>query len=189
MFTKEGNTNKAEITERITKYNRCAAALYPIMTDRYVPEKVKTTIFEGLLTPIMIYGSESWTMTSKDRSRIQASEMKTLRTIAKTTRRDRIRNATIRNQLDVPPIINKIEKGQLRWLGHLERMDEEKVARKRWTWRPIGQRSRGRPRKRWADGVEEILRKHNLPNLEELRERGSIQDRNVWRSLLIPLTG
>ena len=93
----------------------------------------KTTIFEGLLTPIMTYGSESWTMTNRDRSRIQASEMKTLRTIAKTTRRDRIRNVTIRNQLNVPPIMNKIEKGQLRWLGHLERMDERRMARERWS--------------------------------------------------------
>ena len=149
----------------------------------------KTTIFEGLLTPIMTYGSESWTMTNRDRSRIQASEMKTLRTIAKTTRRDRIRNVTIRNQLNVPPIMNKIEKGQLRWLGHLERMDERRMARERWSWRPVGRRSRGRPRKRWTDGIEEILSKHNLPNLEELRERAVLQDRNEWRRLLIPLTG
>ena len=59
MFTDEGNSNKAEITERLTKYNRCVSALYPIMADNYVPIKAKTAIFEGLLTPIMTYGSES----------------------------------------------------------------------------------------------------------------------------------
>ena len=93
----------------------------------------------------MTYGSESWTLTNRDRSRVQASEMRTLRTIARKTRRDKIRNTTIRNQLGVAPMMNKIEKGQLRWLGHLERMDDNRVAKKRWTWKPDGRRSRGRP--------------------------------------------
>ena len=157
IFTGEGNSNKVEITERLTKYNRCAGALYPIMSDNYVPVKAKTAIFEELLTPIMTYGSESWTLTSRDKSRVQASEMTTLRTIARKTRRDKIRNTTIRNQLGVAPVMNKIEKGQLRWLGHLERMENTRIAKKRWIWKPDGRRSRGRPRKRWLDGVEEIL--------------------------------
>ena len=189
IFTDKGYSNKAEITERITKYNRCASAVYPIITDRYIPVKAKVAIFEGLLTPIMTYGSESWTLTSKDRSRVQATEMRTLRTIAKRTRRDKIRNVTIRNQLGVASMMSKIEKGQLRWLGHLERMNYNRTAKQRWVWRPDGRRSRGRPRKRWSDGVEEILQKHNLPNLEELRERGILQDRTEWKKMLISLTG
>lgn len=188
-FTNDGNKNKAEVNNRIAKYNKCAGALYPIMKDRYVPDKVKTTIFEGLLTPILMYGSESWTMTSRERSRIQATEMKTLRTIAKKTRRDKLRNETIRNQLQVAPLIKKIEKGQLRWLGHLERMDERRIAKKRWSWRPEGRRSLGRPRKRWMDGVEEILRENNLPNIRNLRDNNVFNDRTEWRRRLIPLTG
>lgn len=188
-FTNDGNKNKAEINERIVKYNKCAGALYPIMKDQYVPDKVKITIFEGLLTPILMYGSESWTVTSKEKSRIQATEMKTLRTISKKTRRDRIRNETIRNRLKVAPLMKKIEKGQLRWLGHLERMDEGRVAKRRWNWRPEGRRSAGRPRKRWIDGVEEILKENNLPNIRTLRENDVFNDRMEWRKRLIPLTG
>ena len=86
-------------------------------------------------------------------------------------------------------MLNKVEKGQLRWLGHLERMDNTRTAKKRWNWRPDGRRSRGRPRKRWADGVDEILRKHNLPDLEELQREGTLQNRDEWKKLLIPLTG
>ena len=176
-FTDKGDKNREEITERIKKYNRCAGALYPMMKDAYVPKEVKKAIFEGLLTPIMTYGSESWTVTSKDRSRVQATEMRSLRTIINKTRRDRVRNDNVRRTVGVAPMINKIEKGQLRWLGHLMRMNENRIAKKRWNWAPNGRRSRGRPRKRWKDGVEEILEKHNMPTIEQLIRDGIFEDR------------
>ena len=68
-------------------------------------------------------------------------------------------------------------------------MDEDRVAKRRWNWRPGGRRSVGRPRKRWKDGVEEILQENNLPDIRTLRESGVFNDRNEWRRRLIPLTG
>ena len=59
VFTDKGDKNREEITERIKKYNKCSGALYPFMRDAYVPKEVKKAIFEGLLTPIMTYGSGS----------------------------------------------------------------------------------------------------------------------------------
>ena len=41
-------------------------------------ERVKTTIFEGLLMPILIYGSDNGTLTSRERSSFQNTERKTL---------------------------------------------------------------------------------------------------------------
>ena len=188
-FTDTGDKNKQEITERIVKYNKCAYALYPLMNDAYMPKDVRKAIFEGVLTPIITYGSESWTLTTKDKSRIQASEMKPLRTIVKKTRRDHIRNEDIRRMVGVIPMLNKIEKRQLQWLGHVERMDEERIAKKRWNWTPEGRRSRGRPRKRWKDAVAEILLKYDIPTIEDLRRRGIFEDRREWKRQLIPLTG
>ena len=72
-------------------------------------ERVKTTIFEGLLMPILIYGSDNGTLTSRERSSFQTTERKTLE-----KKRDRFRNYTIREQLEVAPLIKKIEEGQLR---------------------------------------------------------------------------
>ena len=159
------------------------------MKEQYVPKEVKKAKFEGLLTPIMMYGSESWTMTTRDRSRIQASEMKTLRTIVHKTRRYRVRNVDVRGAVGVGPMMNKIEMGQLRWLGHLMRMDEDRIARRRWDWTPDGRRSRGRPRKRWRDGIEDVLAKHSMPTIEQLRRDGIFEDRREWIRRLTSLTG
>ncbi len=102
-----------------------------------------------MLTPILTYGSKCWAMTTSDRSRIQAAEMRHLITMLSKTRRDKIRNENIRESVGVCPMINKIEAGQLIWLGHLERMGEQRLAKGCWEFRPDGRRPKGRPRKRY----------------------------------------
>jgi hypothetical protein len=48
-----------------------------------------------------------------------------------------------------------IKKGRLRWLGHLERMDDNRVPKRVLYGRPGGRRKKGRPRLRLLDDVEE----------------------------------
>ncbi len=50
--------------------------------------------------------------------------------------------------IGVMSVRSKIEKAQLRWLGYVERMHEERNTKKRWNWRPEGRRSKGRSKKR-----------------------------------------
>nr|CAH7719228.1 unnamed protein product [Callosobruchus chinensis] len=49
--------------------------------------------------------------------------MKYLRGVKGVTRRDKIRNEVIRSELGVKPVLQKIEENQLKWFGHLVRMD------------------------------------------------------------------
>jgi hypothetical protein len=44
-------------------------------------------------------------------------------------------------------------------MGHLERMDDNKVPKRMLYGRPGGRRKKGRPWLRWLDDVEEDLRK------------------------------
>src|SRR5215469_8943931 len=138
----------------------------------------------------MIYGAECWTTTTASRSRIQAAEMRPLRAMIGKSRRDRVRNEYVRNRIGVSPMIKIIERSQLRWLRHLERMEEGRMARRWWAWRPEGgRRPRERPRKRWRDEVEGVLARNGLPELEELRRTEVFQDREEWRKRLRQLTG
>ena len=45
-------------------------------------------------------------------------------------------------------IVTEIKKGRLRWLGHVERMCEERVVKRLYQNTPEGSRSVGRPRLR-----------------------------------------
>ena len=153
-----------------------------------MPLKAKKIIFESVLTPTLMYGAEAWTLNKKERSKVQAAEMKTLRAIVKKTRRDRIRNEKIREEVGVSSMLRKIDAAQLRWLGHLERMDEGRITKKRWKWTPRGRRPVGRPRKRWKDAIQETLQRYNLPNLEDLRRDQILHNRKDWKKRLARLT-
>jgi len=41
------------------------------------------------------------------------------------------------------------------WLGHVMRMEGKRVPERVLEWKPTGRRNRGRPRKRWIEGIEE----------------------------------
>jgi len=54
-------------------------------------------------------------------------------------------------------IVKWIKGQRISWLGHLERMEEERMPKKIFTQELEGTRRRGRPRKRWKEEVERDL--------------------------------
>ena len=70
--------------------------------------------------------------------------MKVLRRISGKTRLDRVRNEVIRTNLHQKPITEKVAEKQLKWYGHVRRMDETKKPKQYMEARPEGRRQRGR---------------------------------------------
>jgi hypothetical protein len=109
--------------------------------------------------------------------------LKYLRRVIGKTRRDKIRNEMIRMNLGTQQLQNKIEEAQLRWFGHLKRMDEERLTKQVWEARTEGlgmKRPRGRPRRTWNDNMQELLTKKNITwkEAKKLSEDGT-----AWRAL------
>jgi hypothetical protein len=81
-------------------------------------------------------------------------EMKFLRGILGKTRRDKIRNNDIREQLKVDDIKHDMKRKRLKWYGHAMRMADERIPKKMLEMKLRGRRPRGRPRTRWMDQVK-----------------------------------
>ena len=71
-----------------------------------------------------------------------------------------------------------MDQSTLRWFGHVERMEDDRLAKKVHESEMQGPRCRGRPRKGWMDGVKEVLTKRAL-TIQEVKE--CVQDRREWR--------
>ena len=136
----EGNIQETELNARIEKYTRNCMMLYPLLKEKCIPKQVKTSIYTTILKPILTYGAECWSLTKKTSSRLQAAEMKVLRTIRGVTRMDRLRNEQIRLDLSVKPLLREIEESKLRWYGHTKRMDDGRMAKRYLEWKPQGKR-------------------------------------------------
>jgi hypothetical protein len=75
-------------------------------------------------------------------------------------------------------IVKWIKRQRISWLGHLERMEEDRMPRKIFTQELEGMKQRGRPRKGWRE-VERDLQVLGVRRWREL-----VRDRTKWRDIV-----
>ena len=77
---------------------------------------------------ILTNGSETWRLRENNKRRVEATEMDALRRSSRISRKERIRNVTIRQQIGLEEtIVKEIEQNQLTWYGHVQRMVEGRL--------------------------------------------------------------
>ena len=71
---------------------------------------------------------------------------------------DRVRNEEVRRRAGIErEMASRADQRVLRWFGHVESMDEYRMARRVLMAEVSGGRVRGRPRLGWMDGVKVAL--------------------------------
>ena len=113
----------------------------------YIDSQIK--FHKVVVRPTLLYGSETWVTTTRDMTRLEAAEMRFLRSGKGYTRLDRIRSEVIRKELEISGIQDVRSKHKQNWINHLERTDNTRLPRHALNYKPRGRRDRGRPRKRW----------------------------------------
>ena len=131
-------------------------------------------IYNALIKSSLLYGSETWRLTENSKRRAEATEMGALRRSCRISRKDRIRNVVIRQQIGVEEtIIKEIAQNHLTWYGHVQRMAEGRLPKIALKWMPKQKRARGRPKKNWMEGIKKAMNKRNL-------NEGQWEDRKRW---------
>ena len=122
-------------------------------------------------------------MTSKEEQILLTFERKILRTIfgpvLDQNRWRRRLNHEFMGLFGEPDICRFIKVNRLRWLGHVQRMDENRIPKKLLWTKPEGKRNAGRPKARWMDSAIANLKSLGVRSLETLAA-----DRSGWRSML-----
>jgi hypothetical protein len=84
--------------------------------------------------------------------------MDALRRSSRISRKERIKNVTIRQQIGLEKtIILEIEQNQLTCYGHVQRMAEGRLPKIPLQWMPKQKRARGRPNKNWMEGIRKTM--------------------------------
>ena len=76
-------------------------------------------------------------------------------------------------------IVKWIKGQRISWLGHLERMEEDRIPKQIFTEELEGTRRRGRHRKRWKEEVERDLQVLGVRRWREL-----VADRKKWKEIV-----
>ncbi|TWW74403.1 hypothetical protein D4764_14G0004060 [Takifugu flavidus] len=124
-----------------------------VVVKRELSQKGKLSIYRSIFVPTLTYGHELWVMTKRTRSRVQAAEMSFLRRVAGLSLRDRVRSSAIREELGVEPLLLRVERSQMKWLGHLVRMPPGSLPGEVFRACPSG----GRSWTCWRDSVSRLV--------------------------------
>ena len=124
-------------------------------------------------------------MTQADKDKLEVFQNKCLRQIHRIFWPRTITNQNLHQISNVTTIDQILEKRRLKLLGHVFRMNSDRIPNKSIEWQPRnGRRNRGRPKMTWRSTIRKDLEKRNLT---WNRARDLAQDRQGWRTLLRPL--
>ena len=109
-------TEEKEIRSRVIQARKCIACLNGILWSKDERNERKVNIYNALIKSSLLYGSETWRLTENNKRRVEATEMDALRRSSRISRKEKIINVTIRQQIGLEEAITKeTEKNQLTW--------------------------------------------------------------------------
>jgi len=128
-------------------------------------------------------GAEAWTLTKKDEQAVLIFERKIFRKIYGPIYENGEWKSGTNQELEVmrkgENIVKWIKGQRINFLGHLERMQENRMHKKIFTQELERTRRRGRPRKRWKEEVERDLQVLGVRRWSEL-----VTDRKKWMDIV-----
>jgi Reverse transcriptase (RNA-dependent DNA polymerase) len=174
-----------EINERIASGNRSLYGLYSVFKSKWITANTKKVIYKTVIRPAVMYGSETWTLTTKNQQALEVFERKVLRRIYGPTRdamtgewRARY-NQELYQIFKDPIITNVIRSQRLRWTGHVLRMENPRMPKTSFISTPDGTRPRGRPRRRYQDMLDDDMKTLKVKNW-----RSVAVDRTEWKKVV-----
>ena len=173
-----------EVCERIAKASRAFGMLKePVFRDRNLSLTTKRLVYNAVVLGVLLYGSETWTTTRNITRKLESFHNRCLRGILGITseqqRTERITSIQIAKRFGMEDSLeDTITARRLRWLGHLARMEGDRVPKKvLFGWLPQP-RPRHGTKMRWRDRVRKDLRKFDI---DERTWYTEAQERAEWR--------
>ena len=176
----EGGTD-ADVKTRIGKARAVFAQMRKTWTSSVLSLHTKIRLFNTLVKPVLLYGSETWRTTITTMKKVQTFINTCLRRILKIRWPDTISNENLWMQTNQKPVDQDIMHRRWRWIGHTLRKPATSTTRTALSWNPQGKRKRGRPRNTWRRDLDADRKGtgYTWRQLETLA-----QDRAAWRTLV-----
>ena len=167
----------------LEKINKASCAFGRLRTrvfqNKHLKLSTKIQVYEAICLTTLLYGAESWTIYSHHLKKLEQFHISCLQKILGLTWRDRVPHTQILERTKSTSIEALITKRQLRWLGHVIRMPDNRLPKQvLYGQLKNGHRRPGGPKKRFKDQVKSSLKKCKiLPSALE----GLAGDRSNWR--------
>ena len=147
-----------------------------IWKDKGIPKDLKMNLLKCLIWPVMIYGSEAWTLKQAEKTRIEAAEMWFYRRLLRVSWTEKRTNESILVELGTTrQLLSYMNKRKLKYVGHANRNQRTSLMATVFQGKIDARRKKGRPQISYIDNIKEIsgLKLGDIVQCS--------RDRKIWR--------
>ena len=127
IMPSDGTVNK-EIESRISKASQSLGRLRSrVMDNRNIKLSTKLKVYKAVVLTSLLYGCETWTLYRKHIKQLEGFHMRSLRSIMDIRWQDKVTNLQVLDRANAVSIEALLFKAQLRWTGHVIRMDASRM--------------------------------------------------------------
>nr|VZH95322.1 unnamed protein product [Spirometra erinaceieuropaei] len=120
-----------EVANRISKASQAFGRLQSTVWNRHdLQLSMKLKMYKAVILPTLLYGAETWMVYAKQARRLNHFHLSCLRRILRLNWQDRIPDTDVLERTGIPSIYAILRHMQLRWSGHLVRMDDERLPKR-----------------------------------------------------------
>jgi len=107
-----------------------------LFQSKLIIRKTKERLYRTVIRPVAVYGSECWVLTENIKQKLLVFERRLLRRIFDPTqktngewRQKKQTNEELEKLINHENIVRHIKSKRLSWVGHVERMRDERVVK------------------------------------------------------------
>jgi len=156
-----------EVDARIRSASAAFASLrQQFLSSKNIKPSHKARTYESLILGLLLYGSETWSLTNELKNRLQSFHNRCVRTMCRInlwhTREYHIHGKELEERLGLKSLDTYLTQRRLKWAGHVYRMEFNRLPRKLLTSWVDHPRPRGRPRAHYGHGLARDLKTAGL---------------------------
>ena len=175
-------SSEPDVKRRIGLASGVVHKLQKIWRSKQISVSTKKRVYECLVLSVLLYNSETWTLTAELKRKLDVFEAGSIRKIFGVSKLQHIKTSDLKHKLGITmDITDRIRSRRLRYFGHICRMDATRLPHHALNGWVTGSRARGRPRKRWLNNVKDDCGNMGFTLVEAQHQT---QDRRHWNSLL-----
>ena len=177
-----------EISVKLVEWRERFASFQKLWKSKQLSIPLKCKLYRALVLSMVLYSSETWTMNKSTQRKLESFHTSCLRRILCFSYLERVTNEEVlaRSRMSTLSAMTMID--QLKWFGHVLRMNENRLALRAFTWEPTekyryAKRNPGGQLKMWLDQLEEDCSRNNLSFIT-LRQKAKTESKSRFNSFV-----